>query len=49
MQIDLLESATTMQSNLNDYYPCLAITSIQLVSNEDQDQIICGLIDGRVL
>ncbi|CDW78610.1 dna damage-binding protein 1 [Stylonychia lemnae] len=49
MQIDTESTQMAMINNMNDQFPCLAISSIQLVSIGDQDQIICGLIDGRIL
>lgn len=34
---------------LNTHYPCLAVTSMQIVSIGDQDFIVGGLSNGKVI
>lgn len=48
MQIETSSKESTMAS-LNTHYSCSAIVSMQIVSLGDQDFIICGLGNGKIL
>lgn len=49
----MMEIDTTAESNLfgtlNTVYPVNAITSMQIISFREQENVICGLSDGKIL
>ena len=50
MQIDTAANSEEPSLNyLNSHYPVTYVVSIQTVTINDQDQVLCGFSDGRVL